>query len=43
MTLMDIIHDVCYDFPEYAVSSKIRSEAGRKTYESDSCLNPQYD
>lgn len=43
MTLMDIIHDVYYHFPEYAVSSTIKSEVARKTYESDSYLNPQFD
>lgn len=42
-TLMDIIHDVYYNYPEFAVSSKIRSEVARKTYESDSYLNPKYD
>jgi uncharacterized protein YwgA len=42
-SLMDVLHDVYSQFPEYAVNSTIRSQVGRKIYESDSYLNPQYD
>jgi ABC-type metal ion transport system substrate-binding protein len=41
--LMDVLHDVYYLYPEYAVNSKIKAEVGRQTYESDSYLNPEYD
>lgn len=41
--LMDVLHDVYYLYPEYAINSKIKAEVGRQTYESDSYLNPEYD
>jgi hypothetical protein len=41
--LIDILHDVYYLYPEYATKSKIRAEVGKKIYESDSFLNPNYD
>lgn len=41
--LMDVLHDVYYLYPQYAVKSKIRAEVGRQIYESDSFLNPEYD
>lgn len=42
-SLMDILHDVYSNFPEYAVNSTIKSEVGRRQYESDSYLNTQFD
>lgn len=41
--LMDILHDVYYQFPEYAVASVIRPKVAKRDYESDSYLNPNYD
>ena len=41
--LIDILHDVYYLYPEFAMKSKIRAEVGKKIYESDSFLNPNYD
>lgn len=41
--LMDVLHDVYYQFPEYAAASSIKPKVGKKIYESDSYLNTQYD
>jgi uncharacterized protein YwgA len=42
-TLMDILHDVYYQFPEYAMKSRIKPNVGRKIYESDSYLSIERD
>ncbi len=42
-TLMDLLHDVYLQFPEYAYSSTIRPQIAKKIFESDSYLNPQFD
>ena len=42
-TLMGMIHDVYYLFPEYAIYTRIKSQVGRQSYESDYYLNPQHD
>lgn len=41
--LMDILHDVYALYPQFATQSVIRAEVGRRIYESDSFLNPEYD
>jgi uncharacterized protein YwgA len=41
--LLDLLHDVYYLYPQYAVQSKILAKVGKEIYESDSYLNPQYD
>lgn len=41
--LMDLLHDVYYLYPQYAIQSKVRARVGRQIYESDSYLNPEYD
>lgn len=41
--LIDVLHDVYYLYPQYAIQSKIRPRVGREVYESDSYLNPEYD
>ncbi len=41
--LIDLLHDVYYLYPQYAIQSKIRPRVGKEIYESDSYLNPEYD
>lgn len=41
--LIDLLHDVYYLYPQYAIASKIRDKVGKKIFESDSYLNPEYD
>jgi uncharacterized protein YwgA len=42
-SLMDILHDVYYQFPQYALTSSIKPKVASRIYESDSYLNPLYD
>lgn len=42
-TLSQLLQDVYYLYPNYAVASKIRAEIGRRIYESDSYLSKEYD
>ena len=41
--LIDLLHDVYFLYPKYAVQSKILEKVGRHMYESDSFLNPTYE
>ena len=41
--LMDILHDVYYLYPQYAIQSRVRAQVDRQIYDSDSYLNPEYD
>lgn len=42
-SLIDVLHDVYYLYPQYATQSVIRRQVGKKAYESDSYMNPEYD
>jgi len=42
-SLIDLLQDVYYQYPNYAIASKIKAEIGKKIYESDSYLSKQYD
>lgn len=42
-TLSELLQDVYFQYPQYATSSTIKAEVGKKIYESDSYLSTQYD
>jgi len=42
-TLSQLLQDVYYLYPKYAVASKIKAQVGRQIYESDSYLSKDYD
>lgn len=42
-TLSELLQDVYFQYPQYAKSSEIMAEIGKKIYESDSYLSTNYD
>lgn len=42
-SLVQLLQDVYYQYPQYATASEIKAEIGRGIYESDSYLSKDYD
>lgn len=42
-SLSELLQDVYFQYPQYAKSSEIKAEVGKKIYESDSYLSTNYD